>query len=74
MAKGNIKGPLGPIMLSLLVVIAIFMLYAVQFPELAETFKRPEGFYDNMFEKVGIALLFAVAASANFAIVRRTLK
>lgn len=74
MAKGNIKGPLGPIMLSLLIATAIFMIFVTQSPELAETFQRPEGFYDNMLEKVGIALLFALAASAVFALVRRTLK
>lgn len=74
MAKGNIKGPLGPVILSLLVGIAIFMIFVTQSPEWAETFRRPEGFYDDMFEKVGIALLFALTASAIFAIVRGKLK
>ena len=74
MAKGKIKGPIGPIMLLLLVGIAIFMIFVVQSPELAEKFKRPEDFYENMFGKVGIALLFAFVASAVFTILRRTMK
>jgi len=54
----------GPLMLAMLLGIAAFMLFALQSPELAAQFRRPEGFYDNMFEKVGLAVLFAAIASA----------
>ncbi len=74
MATGNVKGPLGPLMLLLLLGIAGFMLYVVRTPELAEHFKRPAGFYDNMFLKIGIALMFAAAVSLVAVIVRRLLK
>lgn len=70
MAKGNVKGPLGPIMLAILVGIALFMVLVVQSPELSEKFVRPEGFYDNMFEKVAAALGFAVVVSAIVAVAR----
>jgi hypothetical protein len=73
-ATGNVKGPLGPLMLLLLLGIAGFMLYVVLSPELAEQFERPAGFYENTFGKIGIALLFAVAVSAVAAIVRRLTK
>jgi len=71
MARGNIKGPLGPIMLALLLGVAIFMIFAVNNPEMDGWFDRPEGFYDNTFEKVGYALLFAVVVSSIFAFFRR---
>lgn len=58
-------------MLLLLVGLAAFMLYAVNNPEMDGWFDRPEGFYDNTFEKVGVALLFALAVSSIIAIVRR---
>ena len=61
-------------MLTLLVAVGIFMIFATQSPELSSKFGRPEGFYDNMFEKVGIALLFAVIVSGIFALVRSLLK
>ncbi|MFN2099531.1 hypothetical protein [Altererythrobacter sp. MF3-039] len=35
MAKGNIQGSLGPIMLALLIALALFVIYAMQDPELA---------------------------------------
>ncbi len=71
MARGNLKGPLGPLMLALLLGVAAFMLYAVNNPEMAVWFDRPEGFYDNTFEKVGMALLFAIAVSALVAAISR---
>ncbi|WP_394727030.1 hypothetical protein [Altererythrobacter sp. GH1-8] len=74
MAKDKIKGPLGPIMLTLLVGVAIFMVFVTQSPDLALQFRRPESFYDNMFGKVGIALLFAVVVSGIVAFVRSLLK
>lgn len=74
MARGNIKGTLGPIMLALLLGVAGFMIYVVNTPDLAERFTRPEAFYDNTFEKVGTALLFALLVSAVVAIMRRNSK
>ncbi|WP_338241230.1 hypothetical protein [Aurantiacibacter hainanensis] len=71
MARGNIKGPLGPLMLALLVGVAVFMLYVVNNPEMDGWFDRPEGFYDNTFEKVGYALVFAAVVSTVIAIARR---
>ncbi|WP_120078523.1 hypothetical protein [Aurantiacibacter odishensis] len=64
MAKGNVNGPLGPIMFALLLGIAAFMVYAANNPEMAGWFDRPTDFYDNSFEKVGYSLLFAIVASA----------
>lgn len=61
-------------MLMLLIGIAIFMLFAIQSPELSSKFKRPDGFYDNMFEKVGVALLFASVGSLAFLVVKKLSK
>ena len=47
-------------MLALLVGVGVLLLYAIAHPELGFDFSRPEGFYDNMPEKIGAALLFAV--------------
>jgi tetrahydromethanopterin S-methyltransferase subunit D len=74
MAKGNVQGPLGPLMLAMLIGIGIFMVFVTQSPELASNFVRPEGFYDNTFEKVGYALLFAAVASVAFAVIKRLIK
>ena len=74
MAKGNLKGPLGPLMLVLLIGVAVFMLFAMQSPELSAQFKRPEGFYDNTFEKVGVALAFATLVSIVVALFRRLMR
>ena len=74
MAKGNIKGPLGPLMLALLIGIVIFMLFVIQSPELSASFVRPEGFYDNMDEKIGFAVLFAAIASVLVAILKQLRK
>lgn len=71
MARGDVKGPLGPLMLALLVGVSVFMLYAANNPEMDGWFDRPEGFYDNTFEKVGYAILFAVVVSSIIAIFRR---
>lgn len=70
-ARGNIRGPLGPVMLALLIGLALFMLYAVNNPEMAGWFERPEGFYDNTLEKVGLALIFAVVVSTVVAVLWR---
>lgn len=74
MAKGNLKGPLGPLVLALLIALAVFMLFVVNSPALSAKFERPEGFYDNTFGKVGIALLFAAAVAFVVEVVRRFLK
>jgi|GEM_PF-1665911 len=74
MATGNLKGPLGPIMLALLIGIAIFMLFVVQSPDLASKFKRPDGFYDNIIEKIGTAILFAAVTTAAFILIRKSMK
>ena len=74
MARGNLKGPLGPLMLVLLIGVAVFMLFVVQSPELSARFRRPDGFYDNTFEKVGIALAFAILVSIVVALVRRLMR
>lgn len=71
MARGNVKGPLGPIMLGLLVLIAIGMLFVIQDPELAAQFQRPQNFYDNMPEKIGFALFFAIIVSGIWAVFTR---
>ena len=47
-------------MLALLVGVGVFLLYAIAHPELGLDLSRPEGFYDDMPEKIGTALLFAV--------------
>ena len=70
MAKGNKNGPLGLLMLAMLIGVAIFMLFALQSPELSAKFKRPEGFYDNMFEKTGFALAFAAVVSVIAIVIR----
>ncbi|WP_343345254.1 hypothetical protein WJT74_11995 [Sphingomicrobium sp. XHP0239] len=74
MAKGNLEGPLGPIMLMLLAGVALLMIVATQSPELASKFERPEDFYDNTPSKVGIALIFAVVVSIIVALIRKLLK
>lgn len=61
-------------MLVLLLGLAGFMLYAVNDPEMGARFARPEGFYRNTFEKVGLALLFALAVSASIALARKLMK
>ena len=61
---------IGPLMLAILIGVAIFMLYVLQDPELAAQFRRPEGFYDNMFGKIGASLLFALAVMALVWLVR----
>ena len=74
MARGNLRGPLGPLMLAMLIGIALFMLFAIQSPELSAGFSRPDGFYDDTFEKVGIALAFAGALTVAVAIIRRLMR
>ena len=74
MARGNLRGPLGPLMLALLIGIALFMLFAIQSPELAAEFSRPDDYYDNTFEKVGIALACAVAVSVVVAVIRKLMR
>ncbi|WP_230279947.1 hypothetical protein [Croceicoccus sp. Ery15] len=71
MARGNLKGPLGPVMLALLIGVALFMVVAVNTPDQAAQFSRPDGFYDNMFGKIGTALLFAAGVSIVVFIVRK---
>lgn len=46
------------------------MFYAVNKLEMKALFERREDFYDNTFEKVAIALLFAVTESSVIALVR----
>ena len=74
MAKGNLKGPLGPMMLAMLIGLAVFMLFVVNSPAMSAKFVRPEGFYDDIFGKVGMALLFAGAVAFVVEVVRRFLK
>jgi hypothetical protein len=64
----------GPLMLALLIGIAIFMLIAMQSPELAAQFRRPEGFYNNMLGKTAVAILFAAVVSLVVWIVRGRIK
>ena len=65
---------LGLWMLAILIGIAIFMLFVLQSPELSAHFKRPEGFYDDMFEKIGISLAFATGVSLVVWLARKLIK
>ncbi|WP_205700605.1 hypothetical protein [Croceicoccus sediminis] len=61
-------------MLAMLIGLAVFMLFAVNSPAMSAKFVRPEGFYDDIFGKVGMALLFAGAVAFVVEVVRRFLK
>ena len=65
---------LGLWMLAILIGIAIFMLFVLQSPELSAHFKRPEGFYDDMVEKIGISLAFAAGVSLVVWLARKLIK
>ncbi len=73
-ATGNVKGPLGPIMLALLIGVAGFMLYAMQSPEWAGKFTRLQPDVSTIFRKTTIALLFAGAVSLAVIVIKRTFK
>ena len=64
----------GPVMLAMLVCIAILVLFVIQSPDLSAKFQRPESYYDNTFEKVGVALAIAAIVSLLVWIVRRFTK
>ena len=74
MASGNLKGPIGPLMLLLLIAIALFMVVVVNSPELSKQFQRPDGFYDNWLQKTGMALAFAAGVSIVVWLVRKIIR